>query len=164
MRRLIARLAHDRRGVSVVEFALIAPIFILMIVAVTQFGALYYAHSSLRNAVSEGARYATIHPRPTAAQVIARIKANRATGNNGTFSEPTVSYARDTTSGHWYATIGMTYTTSIDFLFFRWPSLTLDYSRRAYVYAETPSTTSTTTTTTTTGTTGTSTTGTTTTP
>jgi len=135
MRRLFQRLRRDRRGVSVVEFALLAPLFILIIVGIAQMGILYYAHSSLRNAVSEGARYATIYPRPSADAVIARINANRATGNNGTYSTPTVVYQQDTATLNWRATIGMTYTTTLNFLFFTWPNVTLSYSRQAYVHA-----------------------------
>ncbi|HEX8655174.1 MAG TPA: TadE/TadG family type IV pilus assembly protein [Allosphingosinicella sp.] len=135
MRRLFARMRRDRRGVSAVEFALIAPVFIFMIVAVAQFGALFYAHSALRNAVSEGARYATIYPRPSATEIIARVNANRATGNNGTYSTPTVVFAQDTATGYWRATVSMTYTTNVNFLLFTWPNVTLSYSRRAYVQA-----------------------------
>lgn len=135
MRRLFLRLRRDRSGVSAVEFALLAPVFILMIVAVTQMGVLYYAHSALRNAVSEGARYATIYPRPTTSEIIARINANRATGGNGTYTTPTIAYQQDSTTGYWRATISMSYTTSINFLFFTWPNITLSYSRQAYVHA-----------------------------
>ena len=134
MKRLFRRLRGDRRGVSVVEFALLAPVFIMMIVGVAQMGILYYAHSSLRNAVSEGARFATIFPRPAASAVIARINANRATGGNGTYTTPTVVYAQDATTGNWRATISMSYTTSLNFLFFTWPNVTLSYSRQAYVH------------------------------
>jgi Flp pilus assembly protein TadG len=135
VRRLFHRLRSDRRGVGAVEFALIAPLFIMMIVGVAQMGILYYAHSALRNAVSEGARFATIFPRPTAAEVVTRINANRATGGNGTYTTPTVVYQQDTTTGNWRATIGMSYTTNLNFLFFTWPNVTLSYSRQAYVHA-----------------------------
>ena len=137
MRRLFQRLRADRRGVSVVEFALLAPLFIMMIVGVAQMGILYYAHSALRNAVSEGARYATIYPRPAASAVIARINQNRATGGNGTYTTPTVTYQQDATTRNWRATISMTYTTSLNFIFFTWPNVTLSYSRQAYVHAPT---------------------------
>ncbi|HYJ31577.1 MAG TPA: TadE/TadG family type IV pilus assembly protein [Allosphingosinicella sp.] len=135
MKRLFRRLRSDRRGVGAVEFALIAPIFIMMIVGVAQMGILYYAHSALRNAVSEGARYATIYPRPTAAEIVTRINSNRATGGNGTYTTPTVVYQQDATTGNWRATIGMSYTTNLNFLFFTWPNVTLSYSRQAYVHA-----------------------------
>jgi Flp pilus assembly protein TadG len=135
MTRLISRLRRDRRGVSAVEFALIAPVFIFMIVAVAQFGMLFYAHTALRNAVSEGARYATIFPRPTATQIATRINANRQTTGDGTYSAPSVVFAQDTATGYWRATISMTYTTNLNFLLFTWPNVTLSYSRRAYVQA-----------------------------
>lgn len=134
MTRSLARLGRDRRGASAIEFALIAPLFILMIVGVTQLGGLFYAHAALRNAVSEGARFATIFPRPTEAQVVARINSHRGPAG-GTWGTPTVVYALDAPTGRWRATITATYTANFDFILFRWTGVTLTYSRRAYVNA-----------------------------
>lgn len=134
MRRLVSRLRRDRSGVSAVEFALIAPFFIFLIVGVLQLGGYFYAHAALRNAVSEGARYATIFPRPTPAQVVSWIEARRAPGG-GTWGTPTVVYAQDTGSGNWRATISMTYTTSFDFILYKWRNVQLSYTRQAYVHA-----------------------------
>ena len=134
MRWVFARLRSDRRGVTAVEFALIAPFFIFLIVGILQLGGYFYAHASLRNAVSEGARFATISPRPTAAQVVAYINARRGPGG-GTWGTPTVVYAQDAASGNWQATISMTYTTSFDFILYKWTNVQLSYSRRAYVNA-----------------------------
>ena len=134
MTRSLFKLAGDRRGASAIEFALIAPLFIFLIAGVTQVGSLFYAHAALRNAVSEGARYATIFPRPTEAQVIARINAHRGPAG-GTWGTPTVAYALDTPTGRWRATITATYTANFDFILFRWPGVTFTYSRRAYVNA-----------------------------
>lgn len=133
MRRLFARLRRDRRGVTAIEFAMIAPFFIFLIVAVLQLGGYFYAHTALRNAVSEGARYATIFPRPTEAAVVSWIEARRAPGG-GTWGTPTVVYSRDTSSGTWRATISMTYTTSFDFILYKWRNVQLNYSRQAHVH------------------------------
>ncbi len=133
MRRFLSRLKRDRRGVSALEFAFVAPLLVLMIIGVLQMGLVFYGHSALRNAVSEGARYATIHPRPTAAQVVTRINSKKATQARGTWGTPTVTYTQNATTRNWHATISMTYTTKIDLLFYEWP-VTLSYTRRANVY------------------------------
>ena len=134
MRRLLRRLRGDRKGVTAIEFALIAPLFIFLIVAVTQVGGLFYAHAALRNAVSEGARFATVFPRPTEAQVIARVNAHRGPGG-GTYGTPAVVYQLDTATGNWRASVSMTYTASFNFILFRWNGVTFTYSRRAWVHA-----------------------------
>ena len=58
-------LLHDRRGVSAVEFALVAPVLVLMIVGVVQMSRIFFADADLRNALAAGARQATIFPLPS---------------------------------------------------------------------------------------------------
>jgi Flp pilus assembly protein TadG len=133
VRALLARLRRDRRGVSAIEFALVAPVLIFMVVGIAQIGKMFYAHSALSNAVAEGARFATIHPRPTEAQVAARVVSKRPPGATGTFTTPTVTYVRNATSGNWRATISMDYTVKLDFILFE-HSVTLNSTRQASVY------------------------------
>lgn len=45
-------------GASIVEFALIAPIFFLLIFAIIEFGLLFWVDLTMQHAVREGARYA----------------------------------------------------------------------------------------------------------
>jgi hypothetical protein len=59
-KRLVRDLAADRRGVSVVEFAFVAPIFLTMLMAVFDFGFLIYAKAVLQGAVEDGARSASL--------------------------------------------------------------------------------------------------------
>ncbi|WP_336918904.1 TadE/TadG family type IV pilus assembly protein [Altererythrobacter lauratis] len=51
---------HNNRGVSVVEFALIAPVFVGMLLVVFEFGFAFYAKAVLQGAVEEAARTATM--------------------------------------------------------------------------------------------------------
>ena len=134
MRRFVRLLRRDSRGISAVEFAMIAPVFILLVVGIVQMGHLFYAHAGLRNAVSEGARFATISPRPTAQQVIDFVNANRATLDQGSFTQPTVTYTRNAATDTWYADISMSYSVGLDFILFETP-VTLNYTRRAWVHS-----------------------------
>lgn len=54
---------HLRRedGQSMVEFALILPIFLLILCGIIDFGWLFYNQLSLNNACREGARYAVVN-------------------------------------------------------------------------------------------------------
>lgn len=132
MRRVLPRLRRDRRGVSAIEFALVAPVLILMVIGILQMGAMFYAQAALQSAVADGARFATIFPRPTPAQVAARIEANRRSSINGTFGAPQVVYALDAQTRAWVATVTMTYTASFDFIFFT-TDKTFTYTRRANI-------------------------------
>jgi hypothetical protein len=52
---------NDSRGQSLVEFALIFPIFILLLVSIFDLGHVVWANDSLSNAAREGARFAVVH-------------------------------------------------------------------------------------------------------
>ncbi|HEX8193948.1 MAG TPA: TadE/TadG family type IV pilus assembly protein [Allosphingosinicella sp.] len=133
MKRFLSRLRRNASGVTAIEFALVAPVLILMVVGIAQMGAIFYGHAALRNAVSEGARYATIHPRPTAAQVIARIQENQPDSVPGTYGTPVVTYSLNGTTGYWRANVSMRYTATFDFAVGKF-SMNFDYSRQANVY------------------------------
>jgi hypothetical protein len=49
------------RGQALVEFALILPVFVLLIVAIFDFGRVVWATTSVTNAAREAARYAIVH-------------------------------------------------------------------------------------------------------
>ena len=53
-------LPHDSRGVSAVEFALLAPVFLGILLVVFEFGFAFYARAVLQGAVDEAARTATL--------------------------------------------------------------------------------------------------------
>ena len=68
MYRLAARLrAHHRSrtlGQSLVEFALVLPVFLLFFAAALDLGRVFYANITLNNAAREGAFQAAITPAP----------------------------------------------------------------------------------------------------
>ncbi|MDD5250355.1 MAG: TadE/TadG family type IV pilus assembly protein [Rhodocyclaceae bacterium] len=47
-----------QRGSSIVEFALVAPVFFFLFLAVIEFGILFWVNLTMQHAVREGARYA----------------------------------------------------------------------------------------------------------
>ena len=64
------------QGQSLVEMALIAPMLIMMLVSVIDFGRAAYVYATLSSAVREGARQASLtgSPRMTNADVVAAVK------------------------------------------------------------------------------------------
>ena len=56
---ILHRRRHGR-GQAIVEFALILPIFVLLLVGVLDFGRAIYAYNTINNAAREGGRLATV--------------------------------------------------------------------------------------------------------
>jgi len=52
---------RGRRGQSVVEFALVLPVLLLLLVTAIDFGRAYHAYTALENAVRVGGTYATVN-------------------------------------------------------------------------------------------------------
>jgi Flp pilus assembly protein TadG len=50
------------RGQSLVEFALISPVLLLLLVGVLDLGRAFYIQTALQNAAREGTRYGSVHP------------------------------------------------------------------------------------------------------
>ena len=50
------------RGQSLVEFALILPVLMLILMGVFDFGRAFFAYNAISNGAREGARYGVIHP------------------------------------------------------------------------------------------------------
>lgn len=63
-----------KRGQSLVEFALILPILMLLTVMIFDFGRAVYYSSAVHNAAREGARYGIINPDDDPGMVIAAEK------------------------------------------------------------------------------------------
>ena len=88
----------DRRGASAVEFALIAPVMIMMLFGVLETGRILHTKSSLQRGVEIAARYTMVNQTATASelQTVAFAKYSP-TGDGGT--KPSITIARVTLSG-----------------------------------------------------------------
>lgn len=126
LRTLFAR----SQGSAAIEFAIAAPVLLGLIFGVIQFGMLFMANAGLQHAVEEGARYATIYPRPDESQIIAKVNANRFGLRPDAVTGPTVSFGED--NGTDYAQITMSYQVPMNFVFYKVPGVTLTKTRRAY--------------------------------
>jgi hypothetical protein len=59
---MIRRYLHKERGQDLAEYALILPIFLLVVMSIFDMGRAVYYYSALQNSVREGARYGIIYP------------------------------------------------------------------------------------------------------
>jgi Flp pilus assembly protein TadG len=62
-----------RRAQAMVEFALILPVFMLLVAGAIEFGRAFYAYGQLQQAVQEGARYGAVLNK-TNAEITARVQ------------------------------------------------------------------------------------------
>ena len=62
MFRHMRQAAHREGGATIVEFALVAPVVILLLLACLDFARAMNAYVTVSNASREGARFATLHP------------------------------------------------------------------------------------------------------
>ena len=131
MMRLIKRLRLNERGAAALEFALALPALVMMIVGIGQLGILYMANAGLRNAVAEGARFATIFPRPSDTAIRTRITSSEFGLIPANMTTPAITHGVD--GGTNYVDISVSYTVPLNFVFFTAPPVTLTESRRAYI-------------------------------
>jgi len=127
----LKRLRRDEEGAAALEFGLVAPVIILFIIGIAQLGIMYMANAGLSHAVGEAARFATLHPRPSAAQIEARISSSEYGLDPAELTVAPVSYG--TTGGIAYADISASYDLELDFIFFTLPPFTMTETRRAFI-------------------------------
>lgn len=57
----ITNFSNNERGSTMVEFAIVAGLFFMILISVVEFSRLLYTHNALTDAARRGARYAAIH-------------------------------------------------------------------------------------------------------
>jgi Flp pilus assembly protein TadG len=130
-------LRRNEHGAAAIEFALSAPILILLIYGIFECSQLYEANAGMQHALGEGARYATIYDStttnhvPTDANIKARMNAKLFGPIDGTFTvaDPVTPAATVCTGCR---TLTVTYTRTMNFLFFTGPAITLTRTKLAY--------------------------------
>ncbi|MEW5837182.1 MAG: TadE/TadG family type IV pilus assembly protein [Pseudomonadota bacterium] len=58
---LVHRLVRDTRGVGLIEFAVLLPVFVVLVFGVMQMGQLFWTQSALQHAVEMAARCASVN-------------------------------------------------------------------------------------------------------
>jgi hypothetical protein len=112
------------------EFAFAIPILLTMVIGAAQLGIMSFANAGLKNAVGEGARYATTFPQPTNAQIIDRIRTRRWGLDPAYTTDPTVVAC--ISNGRPCLDIEMSYSAPFDFIFVKTPRVTFVERRRVF--------------------------------
>jgi Flp pilus assembly protein TadG len=131
---MIARnsIRRDQRGVAAIEMAFALPILLLFIFGIFQFGVILQANAGIQHALGEGARYATLYPKPADDLIVTKMSDAVFGLNVGTFSTPTVTTpaSADCTNCR---LLTVNYTVTPDFIFFAGPQITLVRTKRVYI-------------------------------
>jgi Flp pilus assembly pilin Flp len=130
--RGLTQFRSDRSGASAIEFALVVPFLVCIIVGVAQMGRMYMANAGLRNLVADSARFASISPRPSDDAIKARLRSGGFGLQAGSLSEPVVTYGAQ--NGANWADITMTYSLQLDFIFWQPAPTRIVEQRRVYIY------------------------------
>jgi Flp pilus assembly protein TadG len=128
--RPFRRFLADCRGATMLEFALVVPVLLAMLLGIVMLGMVFLAQAGLRSAVEDAARYATIWPRPSQTEIEARIAARRFGMDPANIVAPTVTF--NTSSSPNYVTISMGYNLTINYLLGS-KTISLTETSRAYV-------------------------------
>ena len=126
MTRLLS-LKRDVRGAAAIEMAFGLPIFIMMLWAIIQFGLMFRAMAGIQHALGEGARLATIYPRPSDAVIKARISAKVYGIKPGTFVVPNPA------PGTGYLDLSVQYSQPTSLLLLPGPTINVTKTKRVWI-------------------------------
>jgi Flp pilus assembly protein TadG len=124
---------RNEDGAAAIEFALSVPILITFIYGIFQVGLLFQANAGMQHALGEGARYASLCiPTstgcnvPSNVNIKAKMNAKLFGQSDGTFT------VQDPGPGLGYRTLTITYSRSMNFLFFAGPTVSLTRTKKVY--------------------------------
>lgn len=102
-----------------------------MVWAVVQLGLVFRALSGIQHALGEGARLATLYPKPTDDAIKDKIDEVVFGIGPGTFSEPLLTPGEE--AGSDYIDLTVSYTQTTDLLLIPGPTITVSRSKRVWV-------------------------------
>ena len=131
MMRLLRKLRRDKRGAAVIEMAFALPALIIMMWVIIQLGLVFRAMSGIQHGLGEGARFATLYPKPTDAAIKSKITATVYGIGPGSFTIPTPTAG--VADGANYLDLKVTYSQQTDLLLLRGPLITVSRSKRVWI-------------------------------
>jgi len=129
--RLISRLRRDDRGTAIIETAFALPALIVMMWMIVQAGLVFRAMSGIQHGLGQGARTATLFPKPSNTAITDAIWAAVYGIGPGDFDIP--APVSGTADGANYLDLKVTYTQETDMLLFPGPTITVSRSKRVWI-------------------------------
>jgi Flp pilus assembly protein TadG len=127
----LKKLRGDEQGAAAIEMAFALPVLLLFVFGIFQLGVILQANAGMQHALGEGARLATIFPKPSDAAIVTKMDESEFGMNVGTFHTPTISTPATSVCTN-CRDLQVTYTVTPDFIFFKAPTITLTRNKRVY--------------------------------
>jgi Flp pilus assembly pilin Flp len=124
-------LRRDERGAAVVEMAFALPALIVLLWMIVQLGLVFRAMSGIQHGLGEGARMATLFPKPTDTAIKTKISDAVYGIGPGSFVIPTP--VSGTADGATYLDLKVTYTQKTDLLLVPGPTISVSRSKRVWI-------------------------------
>lgn len=121
----------NEQGAAAIEMAFALPILLLFVFGIFQFGVILQANAGMQHALGEGARYATLYPKPADNLIQAKMSDAVFGMNIGSFGTPQVITPATTDCTN-CRDLQVTFTVTPNFVFFNAPPVTLTRSKRVY--------------------------------
>lgn len=125
-------LLADSRGATLVEFAIVLPILMLFRFGAVQVGELFFAKADLRNAVANGARVASVYPRPQNHVIEEAVQERIAGLEESQIDGPFITNGTSA-SGLDVTDISVRYSQLVDFPIFKTSPIKLEETQRVFV-------------------------------
>ena len=125
-------LRSDQRGAATIEMAIALPTLVLFIWGIFQVGVAFQAKAGMQHALGEGARLATLYPKPDDSVIVSRMSDKVFGMNVGTFSTPTVTTPTGCATCR---VLTVSYTVTPNFLLFNGPPITITRTKQVYTTA-----------------------------
>ena len=128
---MMRKLASNERGAAVIEMAFALPTLVIMLWALVQLGLVYRAMSGIHHGLGEGARLATLYPKPTTDKI--KDKISKAVYGIGPGSFQINNPVEGTADGGEYLDLKVTYSQKTDLLIIPGPTISVSRSKRVWV-------------------------------
>ncbi len=125
---MIRRFLPDRSGATAAEFALVVPVYILIVLGLIQAGMFFWANAGLKNGVGEGARLASLYPRKDDAAIVARIRGSAFGIAAADLTTPILTHGKSGKVD--YVDISVSYRGKL--VLFNVPAITMTETQRVY--------------------------------
>jgi len=129
--RAFKKLRGDQKGAAVIEMAFALPVVIIMMWMIVQLGLVFRAMSGIQHGLGEGARAATLYPKPS--DTIIRNKISDAVYGIGPGHFVVATPVTGNADGANYLDLKVTYTQSTDLLLVPGPDISVARSKRVWV-------------------------------
>ena len=131
MMRILKKLRRDEGGAAVIEMAFALPVLIMLMWLIVQLGLVFRAMSGIQHGLGEGARMATLFPKPADEAIHDKIEAAVYGIGPGNFDiEDPVTGTAD---GATYMDLKVTYTQSTDLLLVPGPNISVTRHKRVWI-------------------------------